>query len=452
MNRAPKFQLAMLLTLCLGLGSTAAAAEPLIFERVKLVDPSGATVSEPRDVGVLHGAIAPIEELPADARRIPGEGLYLMPGLAEMHAHVPPMRAGQQQIDDVLLLYLAHGITTIRGMLGEAGHLVLREQLASGELIGPRLITSGPSFNANSVSSPAAAADRVRAQAEAGYDLLKLHPGLWPEAFHAIAEAAEALNMDYSGHISVAVGLDRVLASRQGSIDHLDGYGEALVPADHPLYGTTPGLFAVNLVAGMDPAGIPELVRRTVASGIANVPTQSLLENWATGDVEALMARPAMRWIPEATQQQWLDSLARIRSQIPEGMAEPFIAIRRELLGALHQAGAVILLGADAPQIFSVPGDAIHHELEIYVEVGMTPAEALATGTTAVARYLNQADRHGCLESGCIADLVLLRANPLDDIRHTRRIEGVMRAGRWFDRATLDEGLAEVERRAAGKP
>ena len=449
MTQPQQFMISALCLLAWVAFSPAAADEPIILEQVRLLDPDQGGVSEPVDVGIRHGAITAIEEMPEGAERVNGRGLYVMPGLAEMHAHVPPIRAGHQQIEDVMVLYLAHGITTIRGMLGESGHLELREQLASGELIGPRLITSGPSFNANSVASPEAAADMVRAQSEAGYDLLKLHPGLWPEAFRAITESAEALGIDYSGHISVAVGLDRVLDSRQGSIDHLDGYGEALVPSDHPLHGTSPGLFAINLVPGMDLELIPVLARRTVETGIANVPTQSLLENWATGDVDQLMARPAMRWMPVATREQWRESLARIRNQVPDGHAEPFIEIRRELLSALHEAGALILLGADAPQIFNVPGDSVHHELEIYVEVGMTPAEALATGTTNVARYLNQADLHGCLEAGCIADLVVLRSNPFENIRHSREIEGVMRAGRWFDRATLDSMLGEIETRAS---
>ena len=432
-------------------GAPALTDPGLIFEQVRLIDPASGAVSAPVDVVVRHGAIQEPHSAPEDALRVPAEGHYLMPGLAEMHAHVPPMRTGQQ-LEDVLVLYLAHGITTIRGMLGEAGHLVVRQRLASGELIGPRLITSGPSFNARSVASPEAAADMARAQAEAGYDLLKLHPGLWPEAFRAISEAGEALGMDYSGHVSVAVGLDRVLDSRQGSIDHLDGYGQKLVPEDHPLHGTDPGLFAVNLVAGMDADRIPDLARRTAAAGIANVPTQSLLENWATGDIDALMARPAMRWISESTRRQWLESFERIRSQIPEGSGERFISIRRELIRALQEAGSVILLGADAPQILNVPGDAIHHELEIYVAAGLSPAEALASGTTAVARYLGQADRHGCLAPGCVADLILLRANPLDNIRNSREIEGVMRAGRWFDRATLDGLLHAIEQRAAATP
>ena len=424
-----------------------AEARTLLFENVQMVDVTSASVSAPGSVAVRDGFIVDADSVSAPDIVISHAG-YLIPGLAEMHAHVPQMRLGEQLVQDTLMLYLAHGITTIRGMLGEPGHLSLRQQLAAGEVIGPRLITSGPSFNGNSVSSPAAARDMVRAQAEAGYDLLKLHPGLWPEAFHAIAETAEALGIDYSGHISVAVGLDRTLASRQGSIDHLDGYGQKLVPEDHPLFGTDPGLFAVNLVAGMDPDLIPELARRTAEAGIANVPTQSLLENWTTGDIDALFERDAMRWIPAQTREQWRSAIANLRGRVPEGQGERFIEIRRALIAALHQAGAPILLGADAPQILNVPGDAIHHELEIYVELGLSPAEALATGTVNIARYLNE-PVHGCLEPGCVADLVLLADNPLDNISNTRSIQGVMRAGQWFDRERLDAELDAIAARAA---
>lgn len=422
-------------------------ARTLIFEDVRLVDVDSGTVSDPVRLAVRDGFIVDAESI-SQADIVVDRAGYIIPGLAEMHAHVPSARLGDQLIRDTLFLYLAHGITTIRGMLGEPGHLALRQQLATGDVIGPRLITSGPSFNSNSVSSPAAARAMVRAQAEAGYDLLKLHPGLWPEAFDAIAETAAALGIDYSGHVSVAVGLDRTLASRQGSIDHLDGYGQQLVPEDHALYGTDPGLFAVNLVAGMDKALIPELARRTAEAGIANVPTQSLLENWATGDVDALFQRDAMRWIPAQTRAQWRSAVANIRGRVPEGQGERFIEIRRALLAALHEAGATILLGADAPQILNVPGDAIHHELEIYVDIGMTPAQALATGTTKIARYLDQ-PAHGCLQPGCVADLVLLENNPLEAISNTRSIQGVMRAGHWLDRQQLDAELAAIADRAA---
>ncbi len=423
-----------------------ALAESLIFENVRLVDPQAATVSEPVQIAIQNGFIVAVDEVSERDTVIATSG-FLIPGLAEMHAHVPPMRTGEQQVHDTLMLWLAHGITTVRGMLGEPGHLALREQLARGEVPGPRLVTSGPSFNASSVQSPAAARAMVLAQYEAGYDLLKLHPGLWPQAFDAIAANAEALGIDYSGHVSVAVGLDRVLDSGQGTIDHLDGYAQLLVPEDHALYGTDPGLFGVKLTAGMVASRIDDLARRTAEAGIANVPTQSLLENWAGGDIEALMGRDAMRWIPAETASQWRERVTQLRAGFPEGEAQRYIDLRRQLISALHAAGALILAGADSPQVLNVPGDALHHELALYVEAGLSPAEALATATVNIARYLGESSR-GCLQDGCVADLVLLEHNPLENIDHTRSILGVMRAGKWFDREQLDAALDGIAERA----
>lgn len=429
-------------------------AESLVFENVRLVDVTAASVSEPTRLGVRDGFIVDADSIEvAEADAIIETAGFLVPGLAEMHAHVPPLRTGDEQIQrvhDTLMLWLAHGITTIRGMLGEPGHLGLRQQLADGEVPGPRLITSGPSFNGGSVSSSEAARRMVLAQHEAGYDLLKLHPGLWPQSFDAIARTADALGIDYSGHVSVAVGLERVFESDQGTIDHLDGYAQLMVPEDHELHGTDPGLFGVSLIEGMDEDSIPALARRTAESGVANVPTQSLVENWATGDVEALMQRDAMRWIPEDTAARWREQVAQLREAYPSGQAaERYVELRRRLIRELHGAGATILAGADSPQILSVPGDAIHHELAIYVDSGLTPAEALATATTNVAAYLGETNR-GCLQPGCVADVVLLENNPLEDIDHTRSILGVMRAGEWFDRERLDEELAAIAERAGG--
>ena len=237
----------LLLIIALG-----ARAESALFENVRLVDVRNASVSEPMRVGVRDGFIVDADSIDrAGADRIVETAGFLIPGLAEMHAHVPPMHAGEARVNDTLMLWLAHGITTIRGMLGEPGHLTLRQRLADGALPGPRLVTSGPSFNGSTVSSPEAARRMTLAQHEAGYDLLKLHPGLWPQAFDAIAQTADRLGIDYSGHVSVAVGIDRVLASGQGAIDHLDGYAQLLVPEDHALHGTDPGLFGVNLIDGM---------------------------------------------------------------------------------------------------------------------------------------------------------------------------------------------------------
>lgn len=432
------------LTLTLALGAQAGS---LVFENVRLVDVNDDSVSEPMRVGVVDGFIVDADSIEQPDATVETAG-FLIPGLAEMHAHVPPMRVGEQPVHDTLMLWLAHGITTIRGMLGEPGHLTLRQQLANGEVPGPRLVTSGPSFNGSSVSSPEAARRMVLAQHEAGYDLLKLHPGLWPQAFDAIVESADRLGIDYSGHVSVAVGLERVFDSSQGTIDHLDGYAQLMVPDDHDRHGTDPGLFGVNLIEGMDPERIPDLARRTADAGIANVPTQSLVENWATGDVDALMQRDAMRWIPAEMATQWRERVTQLRASYDSSAdAERYVELRRRLIRELHEAGATILAGADSPQILSVPGDAIHHELAIYVDAGLTPAEALATATSNVADYLGEKNR-GCLDPGCVADVVLLEANPLDDIDNTRSIQGVMRAGEWYDRKELDQALEAIEERA----
>jgi len=139
--------------------------------------------------------------------------------------------------------------------------------------------------------------------------------------------------------------------------------------------------------------------------------------------------------------------IEQMRASADSDALAHFVTVRRALIKALHDADAGILLGADAPQIMNVPGDALHHELQIYVQSGLSPAEALATGTTNVAEFLGQSAT-GCLRPGCVADLVLLAADPLEDISNARRIQGVMRAGNWFDRARLDVMLSDVASRA----
>ncbi|QOC21848.1 amidohydrolase family protein [Wenzhouxiangella sp. AB-CW3] len=421
-------------------------ARTVVFENARLVDVSTAETSEPAQVGIRDGFIVEADAISEPDVVVSKPG-YLIPGLAEMHAHVPPADQGQW-VDDTLALYLAFGVTTIRGMLGEPGHLEIKRELASGERIGPRLITSGPSLNGNSVTSPEKGAVMVREQSEAGYDFLKLHPGLWPEAFDAIVKAARALDIDFAGHVSDDVGIERALSAGQITIDHLDAYMQALVPEDHELHGTEPGFFGINLAAAADPGRIAALVEKTIENNVWNVPTETLMVN-LTGErsVEEMLDRPAMAYVPKSMREQWGERVAGVRENVPEEQRRAFLDIRRQLLAELHEAGAGILLGADAPQIMNVPGHAVHEELALYVAAGLSPAEALATGTVNVAMFFGQSG-HGCLEPGCVADLVLLEANPLEDIGHTETIRGVMRAGEWFDRERLDSMLEAIAERA----
>jgi imidazolonepropionase-like amidohydrolase len=300
-------------------------------------------------------------------------------------------------------------------------------------------------MNGNSVRSAEDGANQVRAQYDAGYDLIKIHPGLSADEFAAIAETANELDMPFAGHVPTAVGLQNALASGISTIDHLDGYLPALMPADSDASGGFGGFFDVLLAGQLGEERIAELAAQTAAAGTWNVPTESLFEHRVSEvTVAELTSRPEMRYMPRATLQQW----ARTKQQLENDRdfdaedARQAIRLRRLIIKALHDAGAGLLLGSDAPQVFNVPGFSVHHELAFLVEAGLTPYEALATGTTAVARYLGI--NTGWVEAGRDADLVLLDANPLKDIHNTRRIHGVMLRGRWYAAADLDKRLQSL--------
>lgn len=391
-------------------------------------------------------AVGPAREVkvPAGARRISGRGKYLMPGLAEMHAHIPGGQAADSTVERVLFLYVANGVTRVRGMLGHPRHLALRERAARGELVAPTIRTSGPSLNGNSIPSADSAARAVRFQRAAGYDFLKIHPGLSREAFDSLAATARALGIGFAGHVPSAVGLRRAIEARYATVDHLDGYVEAMVPPGAPVDPTESAFFGLNLVAHLDTTRIAELVSATRTAGVWNVPTQVLIENLA-GPVTAdeLAARPEMRFVPAETVAQWrqikLGFLAETGATAEQGRR--LIELRRRLIRALHDGGAGLLLGADAPQIWNVPGFAAHRELEALVAAGLTPYQALATGTVAVDRFWGGEEKAGMVVAGYRADLVLLDANPLADVRNAARRSGVMVRGRWLDREELGRGL-----------
>ncbi len=376
------------------------------------------------------------------------KGGYLMPGLAEMHAHVPAPSQGQQYRDDVLFLWIAHGITTVRGMLGHPDHLTLRQALLDHRVAGPRLITSGPSFNGNSVSSPAQAVEMVQAQQAAGYDFLKIHPGLTLAEYDAMAEEAGLQRIGFAGHVPVAVGLSHALERRQRTIDHLDGYIAALVP-DPDAHGQgARGGFGVGLTPHVDNTRLAGLVQSTHRAGTWVVPTQTLLENsWSGESVEELIARPQNIYLPRNVLANYS---RRAGSTTRNELGPKFLELRRRIIEALHDGGVGILLGSDSPQYFNVPGSSIHRELQAMVTAGLTPYEALETGTTNPARFFGLEEEFGRLKPGLAADLVLLSKNPLEDIANSTTIEGVMIRGRWMDKRMREVGLADIARRNGG--
>ena len=424
-----------------------ATRQPVLIEGVTVVPMDGekaATVTRDRSVLVSGGVITEIGtaglKSPEGTIRVDGRGKFLIPALAEMHAHIPNDPA---EAERVLFMYVANGIGTIRSMLGDSSHFRLRDGVGRGDIVGPTMILSGPSFNGQTAGTPAAAASRVADQKKAGYDFLKIHPGIPLNAFNALAAAADKASIRFAGHVPAGVGLQRALEARFWSIDHLDGYVEALAGPGAPASQN----FGVNLAGRIDENGIPALAAQTKAANVWNVPTQILLENWYGPDSADTMQKwPEMQYVRPAEAAQWIATKRDNDGAVSAKDRARFIAVRRRVIKALQDAGAGLLLGSDAPQVWNVPGFSIHRELATYVASGLTPYQALATGTRNVAAYLNRADG-GTVRQGARADLVLLDANPLENIANTTRIAGVIVAGRWIPKTEIDRRLAEMRRR-----
>ena len=415
----------------------------IAFMSVNVLPMDKEAVLTDQTVVVTDGKIASIApaakaQVPAGAVKVDGAGKYLMPGLGEMHAHIPGGKAPEVDIERTLFLYIANGVTTIRGMLGDPRHLAYRERVAKGELLGPRIYTSGPSFNNNSATTPAVAAAMVVDQQKAGYDLLKIHPGVPRDAFDAMAAKADELKMPFAGHVPEAVGLMRALEARYRSIDHLDGYVEALVP---DAKGSQ--IFGVNFVARADESRIPALVKATRAAGTWQVATDILLVNWLNDeDPQAMAKRPEMKYVDPGLMTKWIAQKQEFVAKYPQADRQKLLALRRKLIKALHDGGVPFALGSDAPQTWNVPGFSAHRELGAMVAAGLTPYEALKSGTANVGVYFGTQSTMGTVTGGKRADLVLLDANPLTNIANSSRIAGVMVNGRWLSRADIDARLA----------
>jgi hypothetical protein len=396
-------------------------------------------------------------QVPADARRVDARGKFLMPGLAEMHAHVPPQQnASDEALRDIMFLYIANGVTTIRGMLGAPYQLALRDRLARGELLGPTFYVGAPSLSGNSAPNPDTAAALVRAHKRAGYDFLKLHPGLSRETYDAIVRTSREVGITYAGHISTNVGLARTLEARQGSIDHLDGYLEASLPEAlrGRVMSPTAQVTLGEVLAAADPSALPALARRTREAGVWNVPTAYLWESfYGPEGAEAKGALPEMRYVSQQQVNAWMNQKRNRDAQDgPQGVTPEhrarYIAFRRATLKALADAGAPLLMGTDSPQMFNVPGFALHRELGVMQAAGLTPYQILQSGSANVARYARESlgldGAFGTVAAGQRADLVLLDADPLADVANLARRAGVMVRGRWVPREEIEQGLAAI--------
>jgi hypothetical protein len=396
-------------------------------------------------------ALAPAAEVavPSDARRIDGRGRFLMPGLADMHVHV--------WSENDLFLFVANGVTTVRNLFGAPLHLAWRAEIKRGERVGPRLYTAGPIIDGKpafwpgsfELVDPAEAAEEVARQRAAGYDFLKPYAGLSRECYEALAIAAEEQGLRLMGHVPAAVGLEGVLAARQHTIEHLDGWARAARPADSR-FARVDRWSEGEVWLEVEPERLGELARAMHATGTWNCPTLVVFTKWAQGDeARALLARPEMRYVSPFLRALWAPNapgnyLTRMPAAAVESARRSVPALQRAV-AALSEAGAGLVLGTDMGNPCVVAGFALHEELALFVGAGLSPYQALRAGTADAARCMDAAGEWGTLAPGLRADLLLLAADPLLDVANAARRVGVVLAGRWFPEEEL---TAELERRA----
>jgi imidazolonepropionase-like amidohydrolase len=425
----------------------------IVFKNVNVIAMDSDRVITNKTVVTRNGKIVSITDaakakISANAYVVEARDKFLMPGLAEMHAHVPPID-DIEPMKSVLMLFALNGVTTIRGMLGHPRHLELRSKIKSGEILGPHFYTSGPSFNGNTVKTKEEGAARVIEQKKAGYDFLKIHPGLTLENFNAVVRTAKAENIPFAGHVPYAVGVWRAIDAGYATIDHMDGFVESLVPGLDSIPENRTGLFGTFIGYRSDTSRI-----KTLMTGLRNrriwvVPTQALAERWIAPGADAAMlaSAPEMVYMDEQIVNDWVKSkksLVNNPSYNPEHVNE-FLKIRRQLIVACNKGGVGLLLGSDGPQVFNVPGFSVHHELRYLVDAGLTPFEAIKTGTVNVGRFYND-PLQGTIKAGAPSDLVLLNGNPLSDIDQTKNINGVMIGSKYLTHEYIEAGFKKLKK------
>ena len=437
------------LVFALALGCYTAPEGTVAFVNVNVLPMDSERVLEDQTVLTYFGRVGEMGPsaaigVPRGAQVVDGNGLYLMPGFTEMHAHLPGTDTPPEEVDRILFLFLSNGVTTVRGMLGNDFHLELRRQIESGERLGPTIYAAGPAFRATPDLTPEAARLRVRAQKEAGFDLLKILEGLSIEVYDAIADEAKQAGIPFGGHVPNAVGLLDALAVGQGSIDHMDNYLDALEADDSPLKDAEPAARSRDLGLHVDEAKIPALVAATKLANASVVPTMALWETFnADLPVEHYASFEELKYLPRELVDRWIESQKGRRERLNPEAGARVIEVRKKVLEALQEEGARIVFGTDAPQIFSVPGFSIHREIAVMAAAGMTPYEIIASGTKNAAEHFGTYE-FGRVEVEARADLVLLEANPFDDAANLAKQVGVMVRGRWMPQTEIEAKLAEL--------
>ena len=453
------------LILCIAAIAAPVSAKTVAFTNVSVIPVDRERVLANQTVVIKNGVIAVIGDakkvkLPKDAERIDGTGKYLVPGLVDMHTHL--LSDSDEYPDsigpDELRVMVANGVTTVRFMIGTPELLALRSRSAKGEIEAPTIFVASPHLTGREqgnnfvVNTPEEAREAVRKSKAAGYDFIKVTTFIKAEVYEAAVDEAAKQNIRVVGHAdSRFVGVERAWKAKQ-QIEHLDGYMELLLRDDAPMKGSVSDLYIYNpenwkSLDFIDESKIPEVARRTVASNPYVDPTQHFMKNTfgRLRTEDEIRKQPDFRFYPPKVQQQWLDFYKKnrfINTVSLEDRAQ-WIKLRNKLIKAIYDAGGRIMTGSDTPEFLWLYGFGMHHELKALKDAGLSNYAALEAATKNPSMFLGTIDKVGTIEKGKRADLILLNANPLDDISATENRAGVMLKGRWHRQEELNGWLDE---------
>lgn len=418
----------------------------VVFTNVSVVTMEREEILAHRDVLVEAGVIRTVEEhrakksWAAGTVVVDGSGKYLLPGFSDMHIHT---EFGDQE---QLKLYLVNGVTTVLNLNGSATALEWRAKISSGEMLGPRFYSSGqivdgdpPTNNTHVVVRNRAEAEKtVDEQVHQGYDFIKPYSALSREAYEGVVAAAKRDHIRLVGHVPWSVGVQGTIDADQDAIAHVEELYRYFVDRHKkPPPDTQP-----------DAARIGPLARELKNHHIWVITTLSAnadILRQATHLAEVLDSAE-MKFVPKSYLEDCRtggDPYANRGSDwvLQNQIMVPFLF---KIVAGLHTAGVPMMAGTDATNPIQVPGISFHDELAALVEAGLSPYEALRTGTINPQTFLGHAKETGTVAPGKAADLVLLEGNPLADIANTRRIAGVMVRGRWLDASQLEAMKGEL--------
>ncbi|MCH8614514.1 amidohydrolase family protein [Sphingomonas sp. SM33] len=405
----------------------------------------------------------------AATRTIDATGKFVMPGLWDMHVHF----GGEQLIEenkDLLPLYVAFGVTTVRDCAEDISPSVLewRSAVAEGRLLGPTIFTSGPKFEGYKplwkgtieVGTPAeveTALDRLQAMK---VDFVKITDNtLKPDIFLYALKAAKARGLKTSAHTPYALTIEQAVRTGLNSVEHIDylikagSPHEATIGAEYAAKKLTYGEASNKFVETFDPVYAAQEYRRLARLGVYVTPTLNEGRVLAYLDRDDHSRDPALAYIGPGLRKTYDWRIGRAAKATPEQVEARHqeYELSLKIVPMLRDAGIPILAGTDAGYLnsFIYPGEGLHEELERYVEAGLTPQQALYSATVTGPAFLGHSDRYGELASGKAADVLILNANPLNDIKATREISGVVLHGKWLDRGALDKLLANAKAKAA---